>query len=88
MQSSLRLRKIVHLCQVVKLYLCPPCQTTIMREQCQKGLDGVLGSGMTELGQGSIRFSGQVTSERRSEYEVRTCGFWESRGISMKIVNI
>lgn len=43
---------------------------------------------MTELGHGSIRFSGQVTLERRSEYEIRTCGFWESRGISMKIVNI
>lgn len=43
---------------------------------------------MTELGHGSIRFSGQVTLERRSEYEVRTCLFLESRGISMKIVNV
>lgn len=43
---------------------------------------------MTELGQGSIRCSGQVTSERRSKYEVRVCGFWEFRGLSKKIVNI
>ena len=43
---------------------------------------------MTELDQGSIRCSGQVTSERRSVYEVRACGFWEFRGLSMKIVNI
>lgn len=45
---------------------------------------------MTELGQGSIRCSGQVMSERRSEYEVRACGFWSSefRGLGMKFVNI
>lgn len=43
---------------------------------------------MTELGQGSFRCSGQVTSARRSEYEVRACEFWKLRELGMKIVDI
>lgn len=43
---------------------------------------------MTELGQGSFRCSGQVTSARRSECEVKACEFWELRELNMKIVNI